>query len=102
MSITMSFNQMLAAILVGMLAILLITVIVLASKLGKTTKKVDNLVDETTKITETVNGAVSDAADSFVRNITAIQTVLTTSAIVIIIVEADRKLRGLYRKTKKK
>lgn len=105
MSINLSFNQVLAVILVGMLLVLLITIIVLTSKTLKTVKKFDGLADASYSVVDSVNGAVDNTVNgivSSVSNISVNTAKLNAVAAAIIVIEVDRKIRRIKKILKKK
>lgn len=98
MSITLSFNQLLALILVIMLAVLLAATIILYVRISKTADRIDKIVDDVGNVSSTVNDSVSRISSKLMADFTNINQLAVMGAIVIMLVTVDRRIRRNIKK----
>lgn len=98
MSITLSFNQILAAILVLMLAVLLVSTIILFVRISKTADRIDRISDDVLNVTGTVNDAAAKITDKLVSNFTNLSQLAVTAAVFVLMFSVDRAVRTRIKK----
>ena len=98
MSITLSFNQILAAILVLMLAVLLVSTIILFVRISKTADRIDRISDDVSNVTGTVNDAAAKITDKLVSNFTNLSQLAVTAAVFVLMFSVDRAVRTIIKK----
>ena len=98
MSITLSFNQLLALILVIMLAVLLAATIILFVRISKTADRIDKIADDVGNVSSTVNDSVSRISSKLMADFTNINQLAVMGAIVIMLVTVDRRIRRNIKK----
>lgn len=98
MSITLSFNQLLALILVIMLAVLLAATIILYVRISKTADRIDKIADDVGNVSSTVNDSVSRISSKLMADFTNINQLAVMGAIVIMLVTVDRRIRRNIKK----
>lgn len=98
MSITLSFNQILAAILVLMLAVLLAATIILFVRISKTADRIDRISDDVSNVTGAVNDAATKITDKLVSNFTNLSQLAVTAAVFVLMFSVDRAVRTRIKK----
>lgn len=98
MSITLSFNQILAAILVLMLAVLLAATIILFVRISKTADRIDRISDDVSNVTGAVNDAAAKITDKLVSNFTNLSQLAVTAAVFVLMFSVDRAVRTRIKK----
>lgn len=98
MSITLSFNQILAAILVLMLTVLLVSTIILFVRISKTADRIDRISDDVSNVTGTVNDAAAKITDKLVSNFTNLSQLAVTAAVFVLMFSVDRAVRTRIKK----
>ena len=98
MSITLSFNQILAAILVLMLAVLLVSTIILFVRISKTADRIDRISYDVSNVTGTVNDAAAKITDKLVSNFTNLSQLAVTAAVFVLMFSVDRAVRTRIKK----
>ena len=98
MSITLSFNQILAAILVLMLAVLLVSTIILFVRISKTADRIDRISDDVSNVTGTVNDDAAKITDKLVSNFTNLSQLAVTAAVFVLMFSVDRAVRTRIKK----
>lgn len=98
MSITLSFNQILAAILVLMLAVLLVSTIILFVRISKTADRIYRISDDVSNVTGTVNDAAAKITDKLVSNFTNLSQLAVTAAVFVLMFSVDRAVRTRIKK----